>query len=93
MFRSQPSRPSTTISKKSEVGGLTVDLSWLNNNYRRTLARFAKKCTATRLRELEANHRYATLTCFLKETYQDGIDQIFDMQDKLLSRLQSQAKR
>ncbi len=60
------------------TGILDVDLSWLNNNYQRALAfyvrgcnAYAVRCCALRstpsawLRQIEPNHRYATLVCFL----------------------------
>ncbi len=76
-----------------ETGVLDLDLSWLNNNYQRSLARHARKCSAHRLREAAASHRYAALVCFLRQTYQDTIDFLIDMQDKLLNRVASQAQR
>jgi hypothetical protein len=44
---------------------LDLDLSWLNNNYQRSLARYVRRCTASRLRELAEERRYAVLVCFL----------------------------
>ena len=75
------------------TGVLDLDLSWLNNNYQRALAKHARKRSAHRLRELDPAHRYASLVCFLSQTYQDTIDFIIDMQDKLLTRICSRAQR
>ena len=76
-----------------ETGVLDLDLSWLNNNYQRSLARHVRKCSSHRLREAEASRRYTALVCFLRQTYQDTIDFLIDMQDKLLNRVASQAQR
>lgn len=81
------------LDRIGETGVLALDLSWLNNNYQRALAKQTKKSSAHRLRELTPTHRYASLVCFLVETYQDTIDFIVDMQDKLLMRICSQAQR
>ena len=58
------------------TGILAVDLSWLNNNYQRALAFYVRGCNAYWLRQIEPNHRYAALVCFLWQTYQDTIDYI-----------------
>lgn len=76
----------------SSTGILDVDLSWLNNNYQRTLSNYIKGCSAYRLRELSLLHRYAALTCFLWQTYQDTIDQIVDMYDKLITKVYNWAQ-
>ncbi len=69
------------------TGILDVDLSWLNNNYQRALTNYVKGCSAYRLRELNPPHCYAALTCFLWQTYQDTVDQIVDMYDKLITKV------
>jgi hypothetical protein len=38
-------------------------------------------------------HRYAALTCFLQEAYQDTNDHIFDMYRKAVNRVSEQAER
>jgi len=70
---------STKLSIIEQTGVLTTKLAWLNNNYKRYLSKYVHRCDATRLRELEPLHRYASLTCFLQEAYQDTKDHIFDM--------------
>ena len=69
------------------TGILDVDLSWLNNNYQRALTNYVKGCSAYRLRELNPPHRHAAITCFLWQTYQDTVDQIVDMYDKLITKV------
>lgn len=51
------------------TGVLVVELSWLNNNYQRFLTRYAHRCSADRMRSLQAEHRYAVLVCFLWQVY------------------------
>jgi hypothetical protein len=55
---------------------LDLDLSWLNNNYQRSLARYVRRCTASRLRELAEERRYAILVCFLHQLYQSTVDDL-----------------
>ena len=74
------------------TGILSIDLSWLNNNYQRSMTRYARRCSAARLRNLQANHRYAVLVCFLWQTYQDTIDYIIDMHDKIITGVYKRAQ-
>jgi TnpA family transposase len=74
-----------------QIGALTINLDWLNNNYKRHLSSYAINCDAYKLRELTPMHRYASLTCFLQGAYQDNIDYIFDMYAKALTNVHSQA--
>lgn len=75
-----------------ETTVLSVDLSWLNNNYQRSLTHYAHRCSADRLRKLQADHRYAVLVCFLRQVYQDTIDYIIDMHDKLMLGVHNRAQ-
>jgi len=85
------------LSKKldaiRDTGVLDLDLSWLNNNFQRALSKHAKKYSTHRLKQLSPDHRYASLVCFLVQTYRDTIDFMVDMHDKLLLRISSQAER
>jgi len=81
------------LDKIEATGVHTVDISWLNNNYQRALTRYVKRCSATRLRELQSTHRYAVLVCFLWQTYQDTIDYAVEMHDKIMTGVYSQAER
>jgi hypothetical protein len=68
------------------TGILEVDLSWLNNNYQRALAFYVRGCNAYWLRQIEPNHRYAALVCFLWQTYQDTIARQIDGQSRKTSK-------
>ena len=71
---------------------LDIDLSWLNNNYQRSLASYVRTCDAHRLREVEPYHRYGAIVCYLQQTYQDTIDLVIDMHDKLMNKVEKRAK-
>lgn len=47
------------LERIEATGVLTVDLTWLNNNFQRSLSRYVKRRAVTRLRELVPDHRYA----------------------------------
>ena len=99
-LKAVPRRPSSTallqLMDKLEAiaytGVLDVDLSWLNNNYQRSLTHYVQRCSAHKLRELTPPHRYAAITCFLWQTYRDTIDHIVDMYDKLLNKVYNWAQ-
>ena len=99
-FKQPPGRPSPAailkltakIEEIQATGVLDGDISWLNNNFHRVLARYAKYCTATRLRELEPAHRHTVLVCFLWQTYRDTVDFIVDMYDKLINKIYNHAQ-
>ncbi len=74
------------------TGLLSIDLSWLNNNYQRSLTHYARRCSANRLRQLLPARRYAVLACFLWQTYQDTIDHMVDMHDKIMTGVFSRAE-
>ena len=99
-IKEMPGSPSPAAIKRliaklkciESTGVLEIDLAWLNNNYQRSLAKYARRSSAHRLRqEIDPSHRYAALVSFLWQTYQDTIDQLVDMQDKLVTRIFSQA--
>jgi len=71
---------------------LSVDLSWLNNNYQRSLARYARRCSADRLRGLQDEYRYVVLACFLWQVYRDTIDYLVDTHDKLMTGVYHRAQ-
>src|SRR6266567_133332 len=73
------------VPKNSQTGALTINLDWLNNNYKRHFNKYVTRCDAKRLREIEPLHRYAALVCFLQETYRDTIDYMFDMYAKAIN--------
>lgn len=80
------------LARISSTGVLEVDLSWLNNNYQRSLASYVRTCSAHRLREVEPPHRYGAMVCFLWQTYADTVDFIIDMHAKLMNKVEKQAK-
>lgn len=80
------------LEQIQETGILMVDLSWLNNNYQRSLARYTKQCSADRIRRLRPEHGYAALVCFLWQVHRDTIDYMIDMHDKLITRMYSRAQ-
>ncbi len=83
---------SEKLSMIEQTGALTINLDWLNNNYKRHLSSYAINSDANKLRELTPMHRYASLVCFLQDAYQDVIDYIFDMYAKALTGVYSQAE-
>ena len=99
-IKANPGRPSadavlSLIEKLATIeatGVLGVDLSWINSNYQRALFHFVRKCTAYRLRGVTQSRRNAALVCFLWQSYRDAIDQLVDMFDKLVTRINTQAK-
>jgi TnpA family transposase len=99
-LKQPPGRPSPSamlrLTDKLEqiqgTGTLTLDLTWLNNNYQRTLARYTRRCSADRLRSLQSAHRHAVLTCFLWQVYRDSIDQMVEMYDKLMTGVYNRAQ-
>ncbi len=74
------------------TGILDIDLAWLNNNYQRSLTRYARRCSAHRLRELTSGHRYTALICFLRQVHADTIDHIIDMHAKLMTGIYNRAQ-
>lgn len=75
-----------------KTGILDVDLSWLNNNYQRALTRYGRRCSADRMRNLKAEHRYTVLVCFLWQVYQDTLDHLIDTHHKLMIRIYNKAQ-
>jgi TnpA family transposase len=83
---------SEKLSMIEQTGALTLNLDWMNNNYKRYLSSYAINSNANKLRELTPMHRYASLICFLQDAYQDVIDYIFDMYAKALTNVHSRAE-
>ena len=71
---------------------MEIDLSWLNNNYQRSLARYVRHRSASRLKRLKSERRYAVLVCFLHQLYADTIDFLIEMHDKLMTGVHSRAE-
>ena len=73
------------------TGILTIDISWVHPNYQRALYNHVRKSYTDRLKKTEPNRRRALLVCFLHQRYRDGIDQIIDMFDKLMTRISTRS--
>jgi len=84
------------LTKKIEliesIDILEIDLSWLNNNFQRSLTRYAKRSTATKIRRLQEDHRYAVLVCFSWQLYKDTVDYLVDMFNKLINKIYNSAQ-
>ena len=99
-LKQPPGRPTpTAVLRQAErldqiqaTGVLTIDLSWLNNNYQRFLTRYARRCSADRMRNLQAKHRYGVLVCFLRQEYPDTVDHMIEMHGKLMTSVYSRAQ-
>jgi TnpA family transposase len=96
-----PQKPSVAAMKAlanklvmiEQTGVLSIELDWLNNNYKRYFSGYVNRADANKLRELTPLHRYASLVCFLQEAYRDTIDHIFDMYQKAISTMYNQAEK
>ena len=85
-----------TFSGKAKViqesGVLAVDLDWSKTDHQRSLTRYATRCSADRLRNLQPSRRYAVLVCFLRQTYRNTIDYMIDMHHKLMTAVYTRAQ-
>ncbi|OGT42675.1 MAG: hypothetical protein A3F13_04000 [Gammaproteobacteria bacterium RIFCSPHIGHO2_12_FULL_40_19] len=79
-----------TIIKETQI--LEIDITWINNNYQRSLAKYVHRCSANRLRELKTPHRYTALVCFLWQTSRDTLDYMIDMHSKIITRVYSSSE-
>ena len=75
----------------SGIGIINLDISWLNNNYQRSLTKYVLRCSAKRLRALQDSYRYTALVCFLKQVHLDTVDHIIDMYNKLMLKVYNRA--
>ena len=99
-LKQPPGRPSPAailrLTNKLELirgtDVLQVDLSWLNNNYQRSLARYVRNRSASRLKQLKSDRRYALLVCFLYQLYADTVDFLIEMHDKLMTGVYGRAE-
>ncbi len=79
------------LERIRKTGVLETDMSWLNNNFQRSLARYARQCSLYRLKRLKAQRRYAVLACFLCQLHQDTFDAAVRMYDKLINKIYNKA--
>jgi len=77
--------------KDSDI--LSVDMSWLNNNFQRSLSRYARQCSTYRMTRLKEERRYTVLICFLCQLYQDTFDAAVQMYDKLMNKVYNKADK
>lgn len=87
------SRLTEKLDLIESTGVISLDLSWLNNNYQRTLAKYAQRYSAFRLKETEPSKRYAMLICFLCQSYRETVDYLADTYFKLITRIYNKAGR
>ena len=57
-----------------------------------SLARYVRHRSASRLKRLKSERRYAVLVCFLHQLYADTIDFLIEMHDKLMTGVHSRAE-
>ena len=96
-----PSTPSTNallnlahkLESIKDLKILEINLSWLNNNYQRSLSKYVNRCSVHRLRELQPAHRYTVLICFLRQTGLDTADYMIDMHCKLMTTIYASSER
>lgn len=101
LLKQPPARPSPSamlkliekLKKIETTGILDVDLSWLSNNFQRSLTHYTKHCDANKMRELDQGRRYAALSCFLAQSFRDTMDFMFDMYHKLINRVYNHAQK
>lgn len=79
------------LERIESTGILTLDMTWLNNNFQRSLARYARQCSLYRRRRLKKERRYGVLVCFLQQLYQDTLDAAVEMYDKLINKVYNRA--
>ncbi len=82
-----------TLDQIKEAGVLSVDIGWLNNNFQRASARYARQCSLYRLKRLKDEKRYTVLICFLTQLYQDTFDAAVHMHDKLMNKMYNKADK
>jgi hypothetical protein len=86
-------RLTQTLDRIRETGILEVDMGWINNNFQRALARYARQCSIYRLRRLKEERRYTVLACFLRQLHQDTFDAAVQMHDKLMNKMYNKADK
>ena len=82
-----------TLDRVKETGILNIEMGWINNNFQRSLARYARQCSLYRLKRLQKERRYAVLACFLAQLYQDTFDAAVQMHDKLMNKVYNKADK
>ena len=81
------------LDQIKNTGILSVEMVWLNNNFQRSLARYARQCSIYRMKRLKEERRYTVLICFLCQLYQDTFDAAVHMHDKLMNKMYNKADK
>ncbi|MBI5681501.1 MAG: DUF4158 domain-containing protein [Methanobacterium sp.] len=80
------------INYIKQTGIIEIDISWINNNFQKLLARKARTLSSYRIKEFQQPHKYTIMTCFLWETYRDTVDHIIEMHNKLITNTYTRAE-
>ena len=75
-----------------QTGVMDVDLSDINNNYKRTLANEIKRCSVSRIRKMETTKKYTAIIFFLQQAYQDYLDILISTYIKLINTAYTRAE-
>lgn len=86
-----------TLLNKIELirntGVLDLNIEFVSEPIRLHLARTCQSSDANRMRSMTQSKRYAALICFLHQKSQEALDQMIQSFDKVMVRLNNQAKK
>jgi len=80
------------VMQLENTGIMIIDLTWLNNNYQKRLAKYGRTNSVYYLHRMPKNKCYAILVCFCQELYGQHIDYIVEMLVKLVDKAEKTAK-
>ena len=80
-----------TLDQIKATGILSVDMSGLNNNFQRSLARYARQYSTYRMNRLKEDRRDTVRVCLLCPLYQNTCDAAVQMHDKLMNKMDNKA--
>ena len=100
-IKQPPSIPSTDAMKVlferlehiEALGILQLDISWLNQNYKRQLIRQVRYYSVTRIKSMPEERQYAFLICLCHKLYEETIDYIVEMVIKFFDRAEKHATK
>ena len=72
---------------------LQLDISWLNQNYKRQLIRQVRYYSVTRIKSMPEERQHAFLICLCHKLYEETIDYIVEMVIKLFDRAEKHATK
>ena len=75
-----------------QTGAMDIDLSDINNNYKRTLTNEIKRCSVNRIRKMETTKKYTAIIFFLQQVYQDYLDILISTYIKLINTAYTRAE-